>query len=138
MSAEPMPFSYEGAEADPIVKGAEHHLYIVELIGIGVKVGISVAPSSRVMTHRRDASAYGRAIGRVWISLPHVEARENERALVRSVGPSNRREYLPITFESAVKAAAALPRTRADRAAHERQVGAATDFFKAFITGGRA
>lgn len=138
MSADLMPFTYEGAEAEPIVKGAEHHLYVVELIGIGVKVGISVAPKGRVATHRRDAMAYEREVGRVWISLPHIEARDNERTLGRSIASTNRREYLPITFDAAVEAAMQLPRTRADRAAFDRKVEAGANFFKAFITGGRA
>lgn len=129
---------YEDMTAVPVVVGAEHHLYVVEIPDVGVKVGISTKPKNRVAAHRRDALAYGRSIERVWISLPHIEARANERALIRSFGGGTCREYLPIGFDAALKAIECLPRTRADRSAHERKVEATANFFKSFITGGRA
>jgi hypothetical protein len=96
----------------PCLKGVEHHLYVIEISGVGVKVGISERPQARLRTHRRYACTYGFTIGRVWVSAPHVEARVNERLLMDLAGQT-KREFLAIDFETAVAAADALIKTRA-------------------------
>lgn len=95
------------------MRGIEQHLYIVELVGVGVKVGITINPKARIATHRRDAAAYKREVGRLYISIPHIEARENERRLI-ALG-DGRREYMDVDYERALDLAGQLPRTRATR-----------------------
>lgn len=121
-------------EDDALVPGAEHHLYVVEIPGVGVKVGITVDPPRRIAQHTRDAQAYGRTVERTWISGPHVEARASERSLVKLAG--GRREYLPINFDVAVQEAMSLPMTRADRAAVEKHAEDVSSFFKSLLLGG--
>lgn len=114
--------------------GKELHLYVVELVGAGVKVGVSAKPDNRIAQHRRDAEAYGRTIGRVWVSAPHIEARANESAIKRFAG--QRREYLSIDFDTAVARANELPKSRADREAVARKEAQTLDFFKSILVGG--
>lgn len=88
----------------------ESYLYLAEIVGIGVKVGISTDPARRLASHARDASAYGRAIGRTWVSdVPHANARENESAIKRG----SRREYLDRAFEDCLEQALDLDMRRA-------------------------
>ena len=88
----------------------ESYLYLVEIVGIGVKVGISTDPARRLASHARDASAYGRTIGRTWVSdVPHANARENESAIKRG----SRREYLDRAFEDCLEQALDLDMQRA-------------------------
>lgn len=76
------------------------HLYVVEIIGVGVKVGVTERdPSIRIADHRRDAEAYGRQVGRTWASIPHARARYHEGCLKRLAGKNQRREYLPMSFD---------------------------------------
>jgi hypothetical protein len=78
-------------------------LYVVEFPGHGVKVGVTARdPRVRLAEHRRDAEAYGRDVGRTWVSFPHLEARAHEKALKRLAGPQQRREYLPLPFDEVV------------------------------------
>lgn len=111
--------------------GKEMHLYVVELVGVGVKVGVTTKPDNRIAQHRRDADAYGRSVGRVWVSDPHIEARTNESAIKRMAG--RRREYLDISFETAVDHAKTLPTTRADREAVQRKQEQAMAFFESLL-----
>lgn len=46
-----------------------------------------------------DADAYGREVGRVWMSGPYQEAYEHEIALKRLGGAGQTREYLPLGFD---------------------------------------
>lgn len=94
------------------LKGAERYLYVLEILGQGVKVGITTRPEARMGEHRQNAIAFGREIGRVWLSAPHVEARKNEKALRLLVGPQQTREYLPLPFELVVEQAKLLPQSR--------------------------
>lgn len=119
--------------SDVEIVGKELHLYVVELVGLGVKVGVTAKPDKRIAQHRRDADAYGRAVGRVWVSDPHVEARANESALKRLAG--QRREYLNIAFETAVARARELPQSRADREAVARQQERTVAFFQSILGG---
>lgn len=121
-----VPFNYGDAqvrvvtiEGEPCLKGAEHHLYIVEFVDHGIKVGITGDPNRRLATHRRDAEAFGRPVGRAWVSPPHVEARSNEKALKALSDSATRREYINVPFDDALATAARLPMRRADRAAVE-------------------
>lgn len=88
----------------------EQYLYLAEIVDVGVKVGISTEPTRRLAGHARDAAAYGRKLGRTWVSeVPHVNARENESA----IKGDSRREYLTRTFEDCLAQANALPMRRA-------------------------
>lgn len=122
----------------PLIPGAELHLYVVEFVGHGVKVGVSGKPDQRIAQHRRDAAAYGREVGRTFISDPHQEkqARANERSLKQLGGPDHRREYLALGFPEVANVAASLPAPRADKAAVEQKREATTEFFKALVAGG--
>lgn len=120
----------------PIVEGHELHLYVVEFRGHGVKVGVSYKPEKRIAQHRRDAAAFGREVGRVWLSTPHVEARANESALKHLAGPRQKREYLPLEFEDVVAHADELPKTRVTTEAVEQQAARTNALFD-FILGGR-
>ena len=84
------------------------HLYLVEFVGLGVKVGISAQPLRRLQQHHRDAAAFGHTVGRTWVSpLAHVEAPANERA----IKGESRREYLRRPFDECLRQALALPMT---------------------------
>lgn len=92
MSAELVPFKSE-------------HLYLVEVVGRGVKVGVSRNPSARIKAHMRDAAAYGCTVVRTWVSpIAHSNARQNERAIMAG----SRREYLSRTFDDCMGQAASL------------------------------
>lgn len=97
------------------------YLYVVEIHDIGVKVGITRDPRARIDSHRRDAEAYGRTIGRIWVSPePQANARDNEKTLVGG----SAREFLAESFDSAVARAIALPKvveTPEDRAATQER-----------------
>lgn len=85
------------------------HLYVVEILGRGVKVGVtSREPRVRIDQHRRDAEAYGCCIGRTWVSALHREARQNEKHLIRMGGPGQIREYLSLPFDEVVAHARVL------------------------------
>jgi hypothetical protein len=75
------------------------HLYVVEFLDFGVKIGISDSPEIRISQHRRDADAYGRQVGRVWVSGKYPEAYDHEVALKRLGGPQQQREYLRLGFD---------------------------------------
>lgn len=119
-----------------LVDGAELHLYVLEIVGRGVKVGVTKQPDRRIANLRREAAGYGQSTGRVWVSEPHVEAHANERELMALGGPNNRREYIALPYESAVGEAETLPMTRADRAAVEARRSAVLDMFQGFVLGG--
>lgn len=87
----------------------EAWLYLAEIIDHGVKVGISRHPLRRLKNHDGDARAYGRRLGRTWVSpIPHVNARTNEAAIKRGA----RREYLDRSFDDCLAQAMALPMER--------------------------
>lgn len=70
------------------------YLYLVK-IGTTVKVGISDSPQARLADHRSAAQRSGEEF-EVLAGVPrHVEARENEKAIVqRFAAPGSRSEYL--------------------------------------------
>lgn len=81
------------------------HLYLVEIVGVGVKVGITSNPKCRLAAHRKTAKDFGRSVRRLWLSAPHADAREFEQRLIGD----SRSEYLRIPFEEAWRRLMALP-----------------------------
>lgn len=80
-------------------------LYVLEILGRGVKVGRSVDPHQRRYAHQLDAEAYGYRTGRLWTSpVAHSNARANELHLMGG----SRREYLERPYEAVVAEAARL------------------------------
>lgn len=129
---------FAGPDGEPLAEGLELHLYVVEFPGHGVKVGITKNPTNRVAAHRRDAAAFGRTVGRVWVSRPHTEARANEAALKR-IDPGTTREYLSVDFDRVMEHVRSLPNSRATRTAiaeRQRRSDAFLDsFFKPLVRG---
>ena len=82
------------------------YLYVVEILDRGCKIGITNRPQARISQHRRDALAYGRQTGRVWISHPHLDARRHESQLKQWAGAE--REYLSQGFDEVVAQAKKL------------------------------
>lgn len=109
----------------------EFHLYVVEFVDWGVKVGISKTPARRIARHRVEAGKFSLQVGRAWTSPPHVEARQNERALIALGGVGNRREYLAVDYDTAVSTALKLPKTPASQALRNAEIArvAAVSFF---------
>lgn len=106
-------------EDEPIVRGVEKHLYIAELPGLGVRIGVTETPEKHLRRHRAEAASFGRKIGRVWISPPHVDARDNEK-LVKRLG-SSRRDHLAVDFDTAIEYAQRLSMVRATRSQQQRE-----------------
>lgn len=129
-------------DGESLIKGLESHLYVVELLGLGVKVGITESPSVRLGAHVRAARSHQRDVGRVWISCPHVRARENETLLIASckahlgTTDSKRREYFALGFDRAVEEAAGLLFQRGNREAFEKRVAGTADCLMAIVTNG--
>lgn len=122
---------------DPsFVDGAESHLYAVEILGSGVKVGITKDPRARIKTHERAARAHGLSIGRICLSGPHENARSNEAVVVRHFNPSGRSEYLTAPFDEVVKRMEGLAFHRADPVAVAARAESVTNLFKALVLGG--
>ena len=88
---------------------AGHHLYLVEVVGVCVKVGITDDPDTRLAAHRAQARKLGRSVGRVWMSPRHAEAKLNERIL----RGCSRTEYLRGDFNALVERAGQLEMTTA-------------------------
>lgn len=90
------------------------HLYAVEIVGVGTKVGVTKNPRSRITNHVASARRHGRSIGRVWVSFMHAEAESNERRLVTRRGVRGS-EYLRASFDTVLRRIEALPMSRATR-----------------------
>jgi len=135
-------FRREGVDIRVVAKqlgvplaGYEQHLYVVELVDRGVKVGITGQPYTRLRAHMRDVDAYGREIGRIALTAPHSNARTNERSLVALGGIGNHREYIDMRFDAAVEAIRSMAFDRADRAAVAARSAAVTGLFKSMLMG---
>lgn len=126
---------------DPAIKGLESHLYVIEFGTYGVKVGITTNPKSRLAHHARDGRNFGRPASRGWISLPHVEAKDNERRLISFCNQRSRavrsREYFATSFDRVCEYAATLSMTRGDREVFEAHNEAIADRFISFALGGQ-
>jgi hypothetical protein len=59
-----------------------YHLYVLEIIGVGTKVGITEQPLRRLAAHALAARQWRRELGRQWVSIAHLEAGGNEYKLV--------------------------------------------------------
>ena len=86
------------------------HLYLFEVVGHCVKVGITDDPVTRMKALEAQARKMGRTAGRVWITPRHHEARQNEHSLK----DGSRSEYLKVDFAALVERAMALPMTTDD------------------------
>jgi hypothetical protein len=93
----------------PYFSNQDAHLYAAEVVGAGTKIGISATPTSRIAHHALAARSYGREIGRVWVSVRHAEARENEKVLKRHPSAKSGTEYLDLPFEEVVALIQPLP-----------------------------
>lgn len=129
-------------DGDTLVKGLEAHLYVVEYVDFGVKVGVTERPAARFADHVRAAKSHKRPIGRVWLSRPHVGARENETLLIGScrsllgITDKKRREYFQVEFDRVVPEAESLLFQRGNREEFERRITATTDLFKSILLNG--
>jgi hypothetical protein len=95
----------------PTVEKASQYLYVFEIIDHAVKVGITTAPRNRLKTHLSEANAYGRNIGRIWLSQAHSDARTNEVKLMM-LDANTTREYLTTPFDQVVQLAETLCNVR--------------------------
>lgn len=75
------------------------HLYLIEIVGVGVKVGITGDPPRRLAQHRSAAANFGRSTGREWLSERRADAAEIERSMVGD----HPNEYLPTSFDEAMR-----------------------------------
>lgn len=147
MRAEVTPFTFPATGQPvldlgdaPAVKGLESHLYVVEFGRYGVKVGITANPKSRLAQHARDGRNFGRPATRGWLSPPHAEAKDNERALIAFCNKRTRavrsREYFTTPFQRVHEYASTLPMSRGDREAFEAHAEAVADGFISIVMGG--
>ncbi len=75
-------FAYDGSGfTTDALFGFTGHLYAIEIVGVGVKVGRAFNPSKRIKQHADAAARYGRTIGACSISPAHIEYKQNENAL---------------------------------------------------------
>ncbi len=109
-----LPYEYAGIPA----AGPEAHIYVVSFDSGGIKVGLAKHPARRIGEHVRNGRVFGRPVVKVWVSIPHVEAVENERELIRHCsggGPAFRspgtNEYFEHDFDTTVQFAASLGKT---------------------------
>lgn len=93
--------------------GCCQHLYAIEIVGVGVKVGVTGEPSKRLANHARDARNYRRQLGRWWVSVRHVEFMLNEALLIGWAGADT--EYLPKSFDDVMAKIDSLKMTTAER-----------------------
>lgn len=88
------------------------HLYVVELLGRGVKVGKSRQPYSRIASHRSNAARYGDGVGRTWISPRTSEMDALERVLLARMCETSssltNSEFFTSDFDAAVALAESL------------------------------
>jgi len=98
---------------EPSHMPSARHLYAVEIVGVGTKIGITDKPRHRIATHMAAARAHGRETGRIWISYRHAEAETNEAALLASKTGRRKSEYLRVPFGTVMRRIARLPMTRA-------------------------
>jgi hypothetical protein len=87
----------------------EGYLYAIEILGAATKIGIAYSPRARLRQHVKAAADHRRSIGRVWVSPPHIEYQDNERALKASGGST---EYLDTPFDEVLATIGAMTMTR--------------------------
>jgi hypothetical protein len=132
-------------DGEPRDKWHEYHLYVVEFGDYGIKVGYASNPADRLMAHQRAGRNFGRTATRGWLSSMHVEAQDNETALINFCADLTRTprlprcEYSAAPFDLVREYAASLPMTRltvGDKKAREARSRAGANVF-ASITLGR-
>jgi hypothetical protein len=85
-------------------------LYVIELVGVGVKYGFSTEPLHRLRQHATMARNHAVASGRVWLSAGRDKAAANEREFKRR---HRGLEYLHgADFETVIRRLTKLPRVR--------------------------
>lgn len=145
----PLVFDVQGAAAipvptfdgEPVVKGLEGHLYIVEFDQGGVKVGFTTDPKTRINTHASTAKKFGRRAVRGALTAPHVEAQSNERELIRrcreaaGLPETFTGEYFPVSLQQAAAFIEDMPQSRGDRLAYQARVNAQADGLTQFLLG---
>jgi hypothetical protein len=133
------PFVFDG---DPAVKGLESHLYVIEFGEHGIKVGYTADPMTRMIAHQRDGRHFSRHATCGWLSMAHVEAKDNEEALIgfcaelTGIRVERRSEYSAAPFGRVQEYAAALPMTRGDRQASEERSRRLVADFASMMFGG--
>lgn len=85
------------------------HVYLVEIKGVCVKVGITNRPEKRIEQHRHAARKMGRTVGRTFMTPVRGDARSIEAAM-----KSRGSEYLRIPFDKALWQLERLLRTVGD------------------------
>lgn len=128
-------------DGSPTVKGLESHLYVVEIINHGVKVGRSESPANRIRAHASTARSWGREIGRVAISMPTAQFNVAETSLInqcQAAAPAHSREYISLGFDEALEILRSIPLERGDAEAFHARNGAVSEMFKSFVMGGGA
>jgi hypothetical protein len=109
--AEPPAIQESAVPPEPTARPAWVHLYAVEIIGVGTKIGITNKPLQRIASHVAAARDFGRRVGRVWVSLRHQEAERNEQRLMISWHRRRKSEYLRVPFETVMARIDELPMT---------------------------
>ena len=85
------------------------YLYVVEILDVGSKVGITNEPAARLMQHVTNAWSYRRRLGRAWIGKHVFRASNAEAELVRRFGSGpSKSEYLDTPFDEVVPVAIEL------------------------------
>lgn len=124
---EPVGFdvSYEDGEFKLPNNESDGYLYVIEIVGIGVKFGITRNPKCRISSHSRNAKAHHSQLGRIWLSIPHKNYSNNENILREKL--HTKREYVNEEYETVMKLASGLTKTPGepnDTSSHD----AITDF----------
>lgn len=127
-----IPFEYESTRCEARTPD-EKYLYVAEIKGCGVKIGITADPETRMKSHARDARVFGYELGRVWLSIPHHNASANEAALMRHY--NSKREYIDTSYEDAVQQAAQTPRQRSGQAEYDRHANEVFGIFQSLVLG---
>lgn len=80
------------------------HLYLLEIVGHCVKVGITSNPKARLASHVSAARRHGREAGRAWVSVVDSRVADFE-AEIQGASPT---EYLERDFDEVLAQALAL------------------------------
>lgn len=108
---------YEGGQFLEPNNDWDGYLYVVEIVGVGVKFGITRNPHNRIRTHQGNAQAHNTKLGRIWLSVPHQNYHENEQEIKDSLHAS--REYVNASFEDVLALAKSLTKIPGKQEEHE-------------------
>lgn len=115
------------------------YFYLLEYGG-HVKIGSTKQPHIRMQALRRNAESYGDVrIGRLALSTPHTNYRENEKTLHQSFKPYRKSgtELFEVAFDDALKMFAAISIKYLDESDElDRNADIVCDGFKRFLLGG--